>query len=357
MKIIMLIDMDYFFAACEELRHPELREKPVVVGADPKGGKGRGVVSTCNYLARRYGIHSAMPISMAYRLKPDAVFLPVDYEYYEEMSRKVMQRVKEFATRFEQVSVDEAFIDVSGKVDGYDSALSYAKELKESVTKSYGLPCSVGVSTNRVLAKMACEAGKPDGIRLVKEEDGAKFLAKMPVGKLYGVGKKTGEKLQGMGYKSIGDLARANPVNLVSEFGSYGAEIYRSANGKGDDSVVENYEVKSIGRERTFQEDTSDRDEIRRQIISICKEIKTEIEKQGFSFKTITLKIRYPDFTEQLRGKSLGHYSNDISQVEDVAIRLFERYVEHGERIRKIGVRISSLSKKGGQMRMSDFAN
>ncbi|MDE1870364.1 MAG: DNA polymerase IV [Candidatus Micrarchaeota archaeon] len=355
MKIIMLIDMDYFFAACEELRHPEYKNKPLVVGADPKGGTARGVVSTCNYLARKYGIHSAMPISTAYRLKSDAIFLPVDYPYYEKMSNQVMQILKSFSAKFEQVSIDEAFIDVSGKIDGFGQAVEYAKKIKGFIKNETGLPCSIGISSNRLMAKMACEAGKPDGVKMVMEEEAEKFLAPMPVGKLYGVGKKTKERLESMGYKTIGDLARANTVNLVSTFGIFGAELYRSAKGQGEDVLVENYEIKSIGRERTFESDTVDREIIVAQIRSIANEVFEEVKKEKVSFKTVTVKIRYFDFSEHLRSKSIGHYSDELEDIVENSIKLFDSYAEKNEPIRKIGVRVSGFSKQGGQKSMKEF--
>ncbi|MEM3228470.1 MAG: DNA polymerase IV, partial [Candidatus Micrarchaeaceae archaeon] len=186
MRIIMLIDMDSFFVACEELRRPEIRGKPVIVGADPKGGSGRGVVSTASYEARKYGIRSGMPISAAYRLKKDAIFLPVDEPYYESVSEKVMAVIRGFSEKFEQVSVDEAYIDVSEKIKDYDSAMAYAKSIKERMLKETGLRCSIGIGPNKLIAKMACEASKPDGIKLVKEDEAKKFLADMPIEKLYG---------------------------------------------------------------------------------------------------------------------------------------------------------------------------
>ncbi|MDE1824852.1 MAG: DNA polymerase IV [Candidatus Micrarchaeota archaeon] len=355
MKIIMLVDMDYFFAACEELRHPEYREMPLVVGADPKGGTARGVVSTCNYVARKLGIHSAMPISMAYRLKKDAIFLPVDYPYYESMSSKVMELVKSFSKRFEQVSIDEAFVDVTDKVDNFEQAVEYAKALKEDIKNKIGLPCSIGISSSRLMAKMACEAGKPDGVRLIKGEDAARFLSPLPVEKLYGIGKKTAEKLESMGFKTVGQLAKANTVSLVSNFGVFGAELYRSANGQGDDGIIENYEIKSIGRERTFESDTTDRGRIVAQIKSIADEVYEEAKKQGVSFKTVTVKIRYHDFSEHLRSRNIGHYSEELAEISENAVQLFDMHAEKDERVRKIGVRVSGLEKRKGQKKMKDF--
>lgn len=356
MRLIALIDMDYFFAACEELRKPGIKDKPVVVGADPKRGEGRGVVSTANYVARKYGIRSAMPISIAYRLKKDAVFLPVDYDYYEEMSKKVMSIIKQYADRFEQVSVDEAFIDISKKAKGYDDALELVKKLKQEIHDVLKLPCSIGVSTNKLVAKMASEEAKPNGIKLVKEEEAKEFLAKLPVGELYGVGRKMRERLEGLKYKTVGDLAKANPVELVQRFRTYGAELYNYANGRDESEVQENYEVKSVGRERTFDTDTGDREEIVKMINAMSKEVGEEIKKEGFAFKVITLKLRYSSFEEHLKSRSLAHRSTDAKEIASVATELFDKYAEKSEEIRKIGVRVSNLAKYKGQKRIVEYA-
>jgi len=356
MRLIALVDMDYFFAACEELRRPEIKSKSVVVGADPKGGAGRGVVSACNYAARKYGVRSGMPISMAYRLKRDAVFLPVDYDFYDSESKKVMTIIKGYADKFEQVSVDEAFVDVSGRAKDYADAVSIAERIKGEIDVKVGLPCSVGVSANKLVAKMACEDAKPNGIKLVREEDAAVFLAGKPVRDLYGVGKRMNERLKAMGYSTIGDLAKANVMDLVEEFGSYGADIYHYANGKDDSEVQENYEVKSIGRERTFETDTDDVKVVSAAVWDMAREVASEVKKGGFAFKVITLKVRYPDFEEHMHSRSLNHRSNEVEDIARSALDLFGKNVEKGEKVRKVGVRVSNLVKYSGQKRIWEYA-
>ncbi len=354
-RIIMLVDMDYFFAACEELRRPEIKGKPVIVGADPKGGKGRGVVSTCNYEARKYGIHSGMPISIAYKIKSDAIFLPVDEKYYYDISAKIMNILKSFASKFEQISVDEAFLDVTDKVEGYESALSYAAKIKEKIWSETKLPCSVGIGENKLLAKTACEAAKPNGIKLIKESEAKEFLAKLPIGKLYGIGKKTEEKLVSLGYKTVGDLQKADINKLIGLFGAFGGELYRHANGIDYDEVNESYEVKSIGREHTFEMDTTNKEEIIEALKKCATEVVEDLRKQNLSFKTVTIKIRYSDFTEHIKSKSLKHYSNALEDIENNAIELFEDYALEGEEIRKVGVRVSGLLQYRGQKRLTEY--
>ena len=345
MRLILLVDMDYFFVACEELRRPDIKGKPAVVGSDPRPTGGRGVVMTANYPARKFGLRSGMPLSLAYRIKKDTIYMPEDFEYYEQVSRKVMDLIKKYADRFEQVSIDEAFADVSVRAKSYEDALALAARLKKEMKEELGLPCSIGVSTNKLVAKMASEDAKPNGIKLVKEADAKEFLSGKRVGDLYGVGKKMGKVLEGFGYKTIGDLAKANPVVLVERFKSYGAELHNSANGIDESEVQENWEVKSIGRERTFARDTSDREEVARLFGGMSKEVGEELGKQGLAFKVVTIKLRYADFEEVLKSRSLTHRSVDPEEISRVAIQLFDRYAERGEELRKIGVRVSNLVK------------
>ncbi len=354
MRTIMLIDMDYFFAACEEIKRPELKKRPTVVGADPKMGRGRGVVMTCNYIARKYGIRSGMPISAAYRLKPDAEFLPLDYSYYEKKSAEVMSIIRGYSAKMEQVSIDEAFIDASGNIADSSGAMEYAKKIKKSVREKAGLPCSIGIGPSRLIAKMACEDAKPDGIRLVDHGDEKAFISGMPVGRLYGIGRKSEERLAGMGYDTVGKLANANIMELMDAFGSFGVEMHKYANGIDESEVVENYEVKSIGRERTFESDTDDREEILRAILELSGEVAAEAAKLGVSFKTITVKMRYSDFSEHMKGLSIRPSSSEAA-LGGTAKMLYTANVEKGRKLRKIGVRVSGLSDYKSQKRLSAY--
>ncbi len=356
MQIIMLIDMDYFFVACEELRRPEIKDKPTIVGSDPKQGEGRGVVMTCNYPARKFGVRSGMPISQAYRIKSDAIYIPMDYDLYEKISKDVMKVVKSFADRFEQVSVDEAFIDVSKKIKSYEDSLDYAKRIKDTIKEKTGLPCTIGISTNKLMAKMACEAGKPNGIRLVREEDVKEFLNGKELDDLYGIGKKTKEKLEAMGYKTIGELAKANTMDLMERFGSFGVEIQKYANGIDESKVEENYEVKSIGREKTFEKDTADRDTVTTAIRKLSDEVIGEVKKAGLTFKAVTVKLRYGDFTEHLKSRSIRR-SDDAGDLASNAVDLYLRYSDKSRPMRKIGVRVSDLTKARGQKKIGEFTS
>ncbi len=354
MRIILLVDMDYFFVACEEIRRPELREKPTIVGADPKEGKGRGVVMTCNYAARRFGIHSAMPISAAYRLKPDANFLPMDYAYYEQKSREVIGILKTYSLKIEQVSIDEAFVDISDQVPDYDAAIKYAEEIKIAIGEKAKLPCSIGASANKLLAKMACEAAKPNGVRLVKGEDGKKFLEALPVRKLYGIGEKTSERLEKMKIKTVGELARANKMTLLDKFGQMGLWLHNAANGIDEEELVYDYEAKSIGREKTFEDDTNDEKLVAAVIGELSEEVFRETVVLGVSFKNVTLKLRYSDFSEHLKSRSIKP-SNDLAAITENALQLYRKSADPERKIRKLGVRVSELTNYKKQKGLASF--
>jgi DNA polymerase IV (DinB-like DNA polymerase) len=208
-RIIFHVDMDHFFTAVEEKQHPELKGRPVIVGADPKQGQGRGVVSTANYEARKYGIQSAMPISRAWKLCPEAVYLPVNYELYTQISNQIMETLRKHADKFEQWGIDEAFLDVTATTETYSHAETLASQIKIEILQQTGLTCSIGIGPNKLVAKVASDFKKPDGLTIVTEEQAEAFLAPLPVRKLLWVGKKTEARLESIGIKTIGQLAQA----------------------------------------------------------------------------------------------------------------------------------------------------
>ncbi len=348
MRVIMLIDMDYFFVACEEIKRPELKQKPTIVGADPKEGKGRGVVMTCNYAARKFGIHSAMPISQAYKIKPDAEYLPMDYSYYESKSNEVFSIIKTFAEKVEQVSIDEFFIDLSVTLSEASDALEYAKRIKEAIATRAKLPCSIGISENKLIAKMACEKAKPSGIKLVRGADAKSFIAKMKLGELYGIGSKTEERLNALGYTTAEELAKASIMSLMENFGSFGIELHNIANAIDESEVVEAGDAKSISREQTFESDTSNPAEISSSIRRLASELGTELESKKISFKTIGIKLRYSDFSESLHGRTIRQ-TNQPGQIAETALSLFKENSEGRRKIRKLGVRVSGLTSYRSQ--------
>jgi len=257
-RIIFHVDMDSFFASVEIREKPELKGLPVVVGSDPKGGSGRGVVSACSYEARKYGIQSAMPISQAYRLCPDAVFLPVNMKLYADVSAKVMELLKGFADRLQQVSVDEAYLVPGPEIRNFEEAAIYALKIKDEVQKQEGITCSVGIGPNKLIAKIASGFQKPDGLTVVRPEDVREFLFPLPVSKIPGIGKKTAETLKIMGITRVKELANCDVQFLTEKFGKMGLRMKQLANGLDFGEVRENKSIKSISRHGTFAEDTND---------------------------------------------------------------------------------------------------
>jgi DNA polymerase IV (DinB-like DNA polymerase) len=345
-RIILHVDMDYFFAQVEERENPELKNKPVIVGADPQEGRGRGIVNTANYIAREYGIRSGIPISRAYRLCKEGVFLQPNFALYEKVSERIMKILRKFAVKFEVAGIDEAYLDVTGKVKDFEEAARLAEKIKQEVYDKEKITCSIGVAPNKLVAKMASGRKKPFGLTVVKPEDVKKFLAPLDVDELYGVGPKSAAVLRQMNIKTVGDLAKADPKLLQKVFGVIGPRMVAAANGIDDSPVVEYEEAKSIGREVTFNEDTNNREIILNAIDALSKDTHEQLTAEKLTFKTITVKVRYENFETHTHARTLPFESDRLSDIKDVAKKLFAE-VWNGERkVRLIGVRVSGLEKK-----------
>ncbi|MEM3031217.1 MAG: DNA polymerase IV [Candidatus Micrarchaeia archaeon] len=355
-RVILHVDLDAFFAACEERERPEIRGKPVVVGADPKGGKGRGVVATCNYAARKYGVRSAMPVLLAYRLCPECVFLKPNFELYAATSERIMAILRAHADKMEIVGIDEAFLDVSGRSAGsFEEAERIAGEIKKEILAKEKLTCSIGIAPNKLVAKMASDFRKPDGLTVVKPGEEKAFLAPMPVRKLWGIGPKTEGRLKEMGINTVGELAAFDAVKLAEEFGSIGAWFHRAANGVDESEVVEGWEAKSIGRETTFEEDTLDERVIIPAFEEICRDVAERVAREGVFFKTVGVKVRFTGFHTVTRAKSLPHPSQMAEAIRKTALELLEPFLEGPRKIRLIGVRVTGLLRAGGQKKLAEF--
>lgn len=348
--VVVHIDMDYFFGACEELRHSELKGKPFVVGTAAEKDKMRGVVQTANYEARKYGIKSGMPTMQAFKLYSELSYFKEDYDYYESISKRIESLLASYHRPIERMSIDEFAIDF-GKESYYESELT-AKEMKERINKEIGLPCTVGVSYSKTFAKMACDSAKPNGFKVIKEEEIKEFLGNKDVSKLPGIGVKTEARLKEMGISRIGELAVANPLLLIDKFGSFGKEMFELANGIDRSKIVERAETLSIGRESTLEEPTADMQKIDKKLGELSREVKRELDKKGYVFKSVSVKARYQDFTEAIRNASLTHYSNSEELMLGMAHKLMEKLVGNKE-VRKVGVRVSSLSGGIGQRRLA----
>jgi DNA polymerase IV (DinB-like DNA polymerase) len=342
-RIIFHLDMDHFFTAVEEREHPEFKGKPVIVGADPKRRKGRGVVSTCNYEARKFGVRSGMPISRAWKLCPEAVYLPVNYELYMKVSNEIMSILRKYGVKFEQWGIDEAFLDVSSKVNNYAEAEALAHQIKEEIREKEKLTCSIGIGPNKLIAKIASDFQKPDAVTAVKEEEAERFLAPLPVRKLLWVGRKTEQKLGALGIKTIGELASHDPTALAEAFGVMGTQIYLMAHGIDKSEVEERGEIKSISRDVTFEEDTSDFELVLNTLDRLSEEVYEDAIKQRLYFKTVTVRVRYENFETHTHGKTLPFITNRLQDLKKTARELIQDYLRSDRKVRLIGVRVSNF--------------
>jgi DNA polymerase IV (DinB-like DNA polymerase) len=339
------MDMDHFYTAVEQREHPEYTGKPVVVGAAPKEGKGRGVVSTSNYKARKAGVRSGIPISRAWKLCPEAIYLPPNFPLYIKVSKEIMEIARRYADKFEQWGLDEAFLDVSARVKEYGEAEAYAKRLKREIKEKEYLTCSIGVGPNKLIAKVASDYQKPDGLTLVTEDEAESFLAPLPVRRLLWVGRKTETKLKKMGINTIGDLARYDPTVLAVTFGVMGTQMHLMARGIDRSEVEARTEVKSISHEATFEEDTDDAEAVLKELDALAAEVSKEVMVQKLFFKNVTVKVRYQNFETHTRSKTLPFMTSRLRDLQKTARQLLKTYLERDRKIRLIGVRVSSFVK------------
>jgi DNA polymerase IV (DinB-like DNA polymerase) len=345
MRIIFHMDMDHFYTAVEEREHPEYKNKPVIVGANPKEGKGRGVVSTSNYEARKAGVRSGLPISRAWKLCPEAIYLPPNFSLYKRVSNKIMEIARKYADKFEQWGIDEAFLDVTTRVKDYVEAEALARKLKHEIKEKEHLICSIGIGPNKLIAKIASDYHKPDGLTTVKEDEAEEFLAPLPVRKLLWVGRKTDVKLKNIGITTIGELAQYDPTVLSSTFGVIGTQLHLSARAIDQSEVETRTEVKSISHETTFEEDTDDTDAILKELDILATEITKEVVAQKLFFKTVTIKVRYENFETHTRSKTLAYMTNCSHHAQKISQELLKPYFKHNRKIRLIGVRVSNFVK------------
>lgn len=360
-RIILHIDFDYFYAQCEELRDPSLKGKPVVVCVYSARGGDSGAVSTSNYKAREYDVRSGIPIKLAKnKLKdvPDAMFLPVDNDYYSEMSDNAMNIVRKYTQKFELVGIDEAFIEVTEKLEhDFDRAKELAMTLKMELEKELRLTCSVGIAPNKLVAKIASDFQKPDGLTLVKPEEVKPFLMNMSVGKIIGVGKKTEERLNEMGAATIGELARINIYELTKEFGKKnGTYLYNAARGIDDESVVESESITQISRINTLKKSTNVVQEMLYDLQSLCKDVYGSVIEQDFSFKSVGVMLVLDDLSIKTKSRSLKSPSTNQDELFKTAKTLLEEAVGESQLlVRRLGVKVSELVSSKGQDTLSKF--
>jgi DNA polymerase IV (DinB-like DNA polymerase) len=348
LRIILHLDMDSFFASIEIRERPELQGKPVVVGADPKGGSGRGVVSTASYEARRFGVRSGMPISRAYSLCPEAVYLPPNFPLYARVSRGVMEILGTYSDHVHQVSIDEASLDIS-RAGGYTETEAIALRIKEEIRRQERLTCSIGIGPSRIVAKIASDFRKPDGLTIVPPDRVLDFLAPLPVGRIPGVGKRTAGELARMGIETIGDLMRADVQVLQSRFGKWGLHMHELANGR-DIQEVREGASRSISRETTFEQDTDDPDALLGALDEMAADLQAALARENLFFRTFTLKIRYTGFITKTWSQTLPHATNALKAIRDLSKTLLAAAPRTGT-IRLVGIRLSNLQERGAAQR------
>jgi DNA polymerase IV (DinB-like DNA polymerase) len=340
-QIVLHVDMDAFFASVEVREKPELKGLPVVVGADPRKGKGRGVVSTCSYEAREYGIHSAMPVSQAYKLCPDASFLPVNIRLYVKVSDNVMEIMKGFAEKFQQYSVDEAFLVPGPDINNFEEAALCALRIKDEIKRQERITCSVGVGPNKLIAKIASKFQKPDGITIVRPEAVHDFIFPLNVAKIPGIGEKTTEALKLMGITKVEQLANCDIRRLSEKFGKVGLGLKRTAHCIDLSEVEESEEsVKSISRSTTFKENTNDPVIIAGYFDMLAESVHKSLVKHRFLYKVVTIIVRYDDFATYTRSKTVMVWTSDIFVIKRTALQLLSEFIG-SQRIRLVGVGVS----------------
>jgi DNA polymerase-4 len=348
-RTIMHLDLDAFFCAVEELRDPTLKDKPFVVGGKPNE---RGVVSSASYAARKFGVRNAMPTSQALRLCPALVVVSHSRGDYGEYSRRVMSLLREYGGTLEQISIDEAFVDVSGlAIDSKTLALEIQSRIRDEIH----LPASIGIATSKVVAKMASGTAKPNGVLVIEPGQEAVFLAPMSVGELWGIGKQTVPRLNDIGIHTIGDLQTASPDRLRRLFHSRAEEVIARARGIDDSPVQTERETKSISEEITFTKDTRDADELRKTLLALSDQVASKLRANELHARTVHLKLRWKDFTTVTRQTTLSQPTQLGDDLFLAVEKLWLANWKRGEWVRLLGVGVSGL-EAGAQMKLFDDA-
>lgn len=345
-RFILHADLDCFFASVEMRDNPELQNKPVIIGADPKGGKGRGVVSTCSYEAREYGLHSGMPISKAYKLCPHGIYLRPNGEKYSRVSEDVMEILKTFSDEFQKVSIDEAYLDVSETCKNFDDVRKLAEKIKNKIKDQLRITCSIGASTSKSIAKIASDQNKPDGICIVPPEEIKAFLGPMSITRIPGIGKETKKPYYKHGIKKVEDLLEIPLHKMMEQFGKHSKWVWKVINGLDKRKVKTGQRNrKSISKERTFSEDTNDH----RLIVTTLEELNTKLHKKlkqkNIIYRTITLKVRFENFRTYTRSKSIDYPICNPNKALEIILELYNEFTKIFKKVRLIGVKFSNFER------------
>lgn len=346
-RVVLHIDMDAFYAAVERLDDPSLAGEPVVVGADPEEGEGRGVVATASYEAREHGIHSAQPISRAWERAPDeTVWLRPRIGRYQEVGEEIFDEIADRVDVFESASIDEAYADVTERCGGsIEAGAELARDIQDHVRSAYDLTCSIGVGPNKLVAKIASDLDKPDGLTVVDGDEVMEVIGPLDADVIPGVGPKTAAALSETGIETVADLAGADVEAMRDRFGKRGPEMVRRARGEDDRPVDPTWQRKSIGTERTFGEDL-DPAQAPDALDDVADEAAARLRSRGLRGRTVTVKIRLADFETFTRSRTVGEPIDDPTAIRRVARRLLDRF-GLDDPVRLLGVRISNLDRRG----------
>lgn len=353
---IIHVDMDAFFAAVEMGDHPEYQGKPVIIGGDPRRDV-RAVVSTANYEARKYGVHSAMPLVQAWRLCPQGIFLRGNMARYAEVSSQIMKIFSRYTPLVEPLSIDEAFLDVSGCQGLFGPPEKIAACIREDIRRELGLSCSIGIAANKFLAKLASDLKKPGGLTIISPEETEAVLHPLPIEKLWGVGEKTAAKLRNMGIDTVGQLACLPENLLVAAFGKMGASLWHLARGEDVRTVEPGRETKSVSRETTFPQDVTDMEQIRAVLLELADDVARTLRRNQLLAATVTLKLRYGNFDTITRQGPLPAPACLTGPIYHKALELLARVKLQGRGLRLLGVGSSGLTKSSGLHQLDFFAD
>ncbi len=342
MRKIIHIDMDAFFASVEQRDNPDLIGKPVAVG----GSKKRGVVAAASYEARKFGVYSAMPSVTAKKKCPDLIFVPPRFEVYKEVSQQIRSVFQQHTDLIEPLSLDEAYLDVTENKKGLSTATDVASEIKKEIKQLTHLTASAGVSMNKFLAKIASDYDKPDGLFVITPNRAQQFIDQLPIDKFYGVGKVTAAKMKSLGIRNGSELKQWSQQELVNKFGKAGHYFFDVANGQDNRPVSSHRERKSIGAETTFSEDINSLDRLNESLYSIAEEVSRRVLKQDTSGRTVTVKIKFSNFTQITRSFSLSTPVNDFESILSTSKYLLQEAFEEGMSVRLLGITLSNLDNK-----------
>lgn len=359
--VIAHVDLDAFFASVHLKIHPFLENYPVIIGSDPQAGKGRGVVSTCSYEARKFGLHSGMPISTAYRQCPDGIYIcsgrEISFTNYHKESKKVMAILKEYSSIFQSAGLDEAYLDLTQVWEKYgDTPKAVAQDIQTRIQNELSLPISVGIAESKSIAKIGSDLNKPNGIAIVSNADIPLKLHALPVRKINGVGKKTEQVLIRKGLTTIGDISNTTREKIFLLLGDYGLHLQKVVHGE-NYRPVGNFrgERKSISSERTFRTDQNDWKVINTKVKEITSKLVSRLQKYHLLTKTVSIKIRFEGYVTYTRSSSFNNYLNDESAILGKTRYLLDEFRKSQKKVRLIGVRVSSLKKQGGQTVLTQF--